>query len=74
MANSLGIPVLAEGAENEEQLALLQESGCEAVQGFYFGRPKTVEQLRAITGFRKEGDAARSLLKKRSDSNSVRAA
>lgn len=74
LANSLGIPVLAEGAENEEQLALLQESGCEAVQGFYFGRPKTVEQLRAITGFRKEGDAARSLLKKRSDSNSVRAA
>jgi diguanylate cyclase (GGDEF)-like protein len=39
LAKSLKIPVVAEGVETEEQLALLRELGCPQVQGFYFSRP-----------------------------------
>lgn len=39
MAKSLGINVLAEGAETEEQIAFLREIGCEHIQGYYFSEP-----------------------------------
>jgi hypothetical protein len=32
---------LAEGVENEEQLALLRVAGCDLIQGFLFSRPLT---------------------------------
>lgn len=35
----LGTRVVAEGIENEEQLALLKSCGVEVMQGFYFSRP-----------------------------------
>ena len=39
LGKSLGIPVLAEGIETPEQLALLRAEGCDEVQGFLIGRP-----------------------------------
>lgn len=39
MANSLNMQTIAEGVETAEQLACLQESGCDEVQGYYFSRP-----------------------------------
>ncbi|SHM17865.1 bifunctional diguanylate cyclase/phosphodiesterase [Roseibium suaedae] len=39
LGSSLRIPVLAEGVETEDQLSFLQEEGCEAVQGYLFGKP-----------------------------------
>ena len=39
MGRSLGLAVIAEGVETEEQLAVLQELGCEEGQGFHFCRP-----------------------------------
>ena len=39
LARSLRLRVVAEGVETREQLDLLAELGCEAVQGFYFSPP-----------------------------------
>ncbi len=36
---ALSVPVLAEGVETAQQLAFAKDSGCEELQGFYFGRP-----------------------------------
>ena len=36
MARALGVDVVAEGVENEAQLALLREMGCHTAQGFWF--------------------------------------
>lgn len=37
--HELGIGVMAEGAEEEGQVRLLRELGCDVIQGFYFYRP-----------------------------------
>ena len=39
MANQLGLKVIAEGVETEQQLAFLQARGCDFVQGFYIAKP-----------------------------------
>ena len=39
IAQYLKVPVIAEGVENENQLRLLKDAGCDYVQGFYFSRP-----------------------------------
>ena len=38
MSHALGIRVNAEGVEHEYQAVMLQEEGCEEVQGFLFSR------------------------------------
>ncbi|GGJ07775.1 bifunctional diguanylate cyclase/phosphodiesterase [Halopseudomonas pertucinogena] len=45
LAERMGLVVLAEGVETEEQRAALLERGCQQFQGYLFGRPMTVEQL-----------------------------
>ncbi|MEQ1701512.1 MAG: EAL domain-containing protein [Ilumatobacteraceae bacterium] len=39
LGHSLGMLVTAEGVETHEQLALLTQQGCDAIQGFVAGRP-----------------------------------
>ncbi|HKR24285.1 MAG TPA: bifunctional diguanylate cyclase/phosphodiesterase, partial [Allosphingosinicella sp.] len=51
MARSLGLDVVAEGVETEEQLGLLAEEGCNLYQGFLCSPPVTGEALvRLIAG------------------------
>lgn len=38
-AHVFGLRVVAEGIEDEQQLALARHLGCEFAQGYYFGRP-----------------------------------
>jgi EAL domain-containing protein (putative c-di-GMP-specific phosphodiesterase class I) len=47
MAGSLGLDVIAEGVETDEQLRLLLKNGCTNFQGYLFGRPVTIEKFEA---------------------------
>jgi diguanylate cyclase (GGDEF)-like protein/PAS domain S-box-containing protein len=49
LATSLGVPVLAEGVETNEQRDILEAEGCDAIQGYLFGRPRPIEHYAAIT-------------------------
>ncbi|WP_206239702.1 bifunctional diguanylate cyclase/phosphodiesterase [Novosphingobium terrae] len=39
LGRNLGIPVLAEGVETAEHVALLAQEGCDEAQGYYYGMP-----------------------------------
>ena len=52
MAHSLGLSVVAEGVETEEQLNFLRNSGCDIMQGYYFAEPRPPEQVAAFLGSR----------------------
>jgi diguanylate cyclase (GGDEF)-like protein len=39
LAHRLGLQTVAEGVENEDQLALLRAVGCDLIQGFFFSKP-----------------------------------
>ncbi len=45
IADALSLTVVAEGIENLEQLALLQDLDCTYVQGFYLSRPRLASDL-----------------------------
>ncbi len=49
MADSLGIETVAEGVENETQLALITAAGCRQAQGFYFSRSVSARDILAMT-------------------------
>jgi EAL domain-containing protein (putative c-di-GMP-specific phosphodiesterase class I) len=44
MAKSLGLSVVAEGIETDEQATLLRQWSCESGQGFFFGRPMEMDR------------------------------
>lgn len=48
LAHELEIEVIAEGVENEEQLAFLRDLGCEYIQGFLFSKPMGTEDLQEL--------------------------
>lgn len=52
VARKFKIKSIAEGVETKEQLDLLQKAGCEIVQGFYFSKAITPEE---VTVLRKTG-------------------
>lgn len=45
LAHSLGLSVVAEGIETEDQYLALREMGCEYAQGYHFSRPILLDQV-----------------------------
>ena len=48
MAHSLGLTLVAEGVENEDQRRFLARSGCDLLQGFGIARPMPADALRTV--------------------------
>lgn len=45
MCHSLGINILAEGVERESQLEILQDFGCDLIQGYIISKPVPAEEF-----------------------------
>jgi diguanylate cyclase (GGDEF)-like protein/PAS domain S-box-containing protein len=45
LSQAMGLPVIAEGVETEEQRECLTRMGCHAFQGFLFGRPLPLQEF-----------------------------
>ncbi|MBI4857981.1 MAG: EAL domain-containing protein [Acetobacterium woodii] len=48
LAKNLGLSVIAEGAETEEQIKFLKEKQCDTVQGFYYYKPMTAVEMERV--------------------------
>ncbi len=57
LGHHLGVSIVAEGVETDDQLAALREVGCDSLQGFLIGHPLTVENLEAWQHERSSGDS-----------------
>jgi diguanylate cyclase (GGDEF)-like protein/PAS domain S-box-containing protein len=47
MTEALGLNVIAEGVETQEQKEFLEQRGCHAFQGYFFGRPMPLARFEA---------------------------
>lgn len=45
MAKHLNMEVIAEGIETQGQLDFLMENSCQEIQGYYFSRPLTAQEV-----------------------------
>ncbi|MHB8166049.1 MAG: putative bifunctional diguanylate cyclase/phosphodiesterase, partial [Sulfuricella sp.] len=48
MANNLGLDIIAEGVETEQQRDFLERNGCHAYQGYLFGKPVPIEEFQNL--------------------------
>ena len=62
MAKQLGFETLAEGVENDAELAILRSLGCGAVQGYGLGRPMPLAKL--IPWFKNKNHTIKQVLDK----------
>jgi diguanylate cyclase (GGDEF)-like protein len=57
LSRALGVRTIAEGVETENQVTLLRAAGCEAVQGYFYGRPAPLSEANGP-----QAEAARATL------------
>ena len=48
LGRGLGMPIVAEGVETNEQLPALQEEGCTQAQGYLISRPGPIEHFDGV--------------------------
>jgi PAS domain S-box-containing protein len=63
LAHNLGLKVVAEGIEEKEQMAMLQELGCELGQGYLFSKPASVESIEQLLATSHSAKAPRTRAK-----------
>lgn len=56
MAHSLKLKVIAEGVETLEQLAFLEDRGCDEIQGYYLSKPLSELNLASFIEAHHQGD------------------
>jgi EAL domain-containing protein (putative c-di-GMP-specific phosphodiesterase class I) len=44
--HDMGLNVVAEGAETEEQVEMLRSFGVDGIQGYYFAKPMSLDKLK----------------------------
>lgn len=49
LGNSLGLMMIAEGVETDQQFDFLKENGCDVFQGYFFSRPLSRNALQTYT-------------------------
>jgi EAL domain-containing protein (putative c-di-GMP-specific phosphodiesterase class I) len=54
IAHHLGFKVLAEGVETPEQLAFLQEQGCDYYQGYFYSKPLSADVFETLVVLKSE--------------------
>lgn len=59
LGQSMGLEVVAEGVETEQQIQFLKEHGCTTCQGFLFAEPLTAEQVEGL--LREEVEVEKSI-------------
>jgi diguanylate cyclase (GGDEF)-like protein len=59
MAHNLGMKVLAEGVETEEQRAFLEAHNCDEIQGYLFSPPVTAEDFNQLLIVKQENKLTR---------------
>jgi EAL domain-containing protein (putative c-di-GMP-specific phosphodiesterase class I) len=50
LGHGLEMSIVAEGVETQEQLGFLADQGCDAVQGYFIGKPLPIGQYAALVG------------------------
>jgi diguanylate cyclase (GGDEF)-like protein/PAS domain S-box-containing protein len=50
LGHGLEMSIVAEGVETQEQLGFLSEEGCDAVQGYFIGKPFPIGQYATLVG------------------------
>ena len=50
LGRGLGVPLIAEGVETEDQLEFLRSAGCLEAQGFLIGMPNPIDVYAAVVG------------------------
>jgi len=50
MAHGLKMAVVAEGVETDEQLVMLEQYGCDLVQGYFLGHPSSADTITEMLG------------------------
>jgi diguanylate cyclase (GGDEF)-like protein/PAS domain S-box-containing protein len=50
LGHGLEMSIVAEGVETQEQLGFLAQEGCDAVQGYFLGKPAPIGQYAALVG------------------------
>jgi EAL domain-containing protein (putative c-di-GMP-specific phosphodiesterase class I) len=58
LAHSIGVPVVAEGVEDEGTETQLRELGCDLVQGYYYTRPLPAAEFERWLAARKAAESS----------------